>query len=145
VIMKSSIFWYVTPCGLLKVNQCFGGICCLHLQDRRISWARNQHENRWHCSPSSSHLSLDPPTFLLPSGLLSKITFACLVWPVLITFPNHSDLPLIGAIRSVFLHIPLISWIVLILQTPCSVTGPYTCKESNPSFPAHNPLLIIYM
>jgi hypothetical protein len=24
VIMKSSLFWYITPCSLLKVNRCFG-------------------------------------------------------------------------------------------------------------------------
>jgi hypothetical protein len=34
---KSSVFWDVTPCGLLKVNQRFGGTCRLHLQSRRIS------------------------------------------------------------------------------------------------------------
>jgi hypothetical protein len=28
----------------LKVNQCFGGKCCLHLQGQRISQTRNQHE-----------------------------------------------------------------------------------------------------
>jgi hypothetical protein len=42
VVMKSSIFWDVTPCSLLKVNQRFGGRCRHHLQGRRKSRARNQ-------------------------------------------------------------------------------------------------------
>jgi hypothetical protein len=34
----------ITPCSLLKVNRRFVGTCRLHLHDRRISQARNQHE-----------------------------------------------------------------------------------------------------
>jgi hypothetical protein len=30
VVMKSSIFWDITPCSLLKVNRRFGGIYHLH-------------------------------------------------------------------------------------------------------------------
>jgi hypothetical protein len=36
VVMKSSIFWDITPCSPLKVNQCFGGTSRLYLQVRRI-------------------------------------------------------------------------------------------------------------
>jgi hypothetical protein len=36
VVMKSSIFWDITPCSPLKVNWCFGGTCRLHLQGLRI-------------------------------------------------------------------------------------------------------------
>jgi hypothetical protein len=43
VKLKISTFWDITPCSLLKVKWCFGGTCCLHLQGRRISQARNQH------------------------------------------------------------------------------------------------------
>jgi hypothetical protein len=45
--MKSSTFWDITPCSPLKVNSLFGGTCQLHLQDRRLSEARNPRENRW--------------------------------------------------------------------------------------------------
>jgi hypothetical protein len=44
VVMKSSILWDITPCSPLKIKWCFGGICRLHLQDWRLSQARNQHE-----------------------------------------------------------------------------------------------------
>jgi hypothetical protein len=44
VVMKSSIFSETAPYSLLKVNQCFGGTCHLHLQVQRISQARNQSE-----------------------------------------------------------------------------------------------------
>jgi hypothetical protein len=37
MVMKSSIFWDITPCSSLKVNLCFGGTCRLHIQGRRIS------------------------------------------------------------------------------------------------------------
>jgi hypothetical protein len=47
VVMKSSIFWDITPCSLLKVNRGFGGTYRHHLQGRRISLARNQRERRW--------------------------------------------------------------------------------------------------
>jgi hypothetical protein len=40
--MNSSVFWDLTPCS----HQRFGGTCHLHLQGRRISQARNQHESR---------------------------------------------------------------------------------------------------
>jgi hypothetical protein len=44
VVIKNYIFWDITPCSLLKVNRCFGGTCRLHLQRRKISQPRNQHE-----------------------------------------------------------------------------------------------------
>jgi hypothetical protein len=52
---RSSIFWDISPCSLLKVNLSFGGICRLHLQGRRTSQARNQHEA---CSKQSPLLDL---------------------------------------------------------------------------------------
>jgi hypothetical protein len=36
-ILKSSIFWDITPCSPLKVNRRFGGTRTLHFQGRRIS------------------------------------------------------------------------------------------------------------
>jgi hypothetical protein len=42
--LESSVFWDITPFKLLKVNQCFRGTLCLHLQGQRISQTRNQHE-----------------------------------------------------------------------------------------------------
>jgi hypothetical protein len=39
VTMKPSIFWDITPCSQMKVNQRFGGACCLYLQGRLISRA----------------------------------------------------------------------------------------------------------
>jgi hypothetical protein len=39
VEMKSSIFWDITACGPLKVNECIRGTCLLDLLDRRISQA----------------------------------------------------------------------------------------------------------
>jgi hypothetical protein len=43
-IQKSSFFSDITLCSSLEVDRRFGGTCRLHLQGRRISHARNQHE-----------------------------------------------------------------------------------------------------
>jgi hypothetical protein len=44
VLMKNPIFWDITPCSPLKISRRFGETCRFHLQDRRLSQARNQHE-----------------------------------------------------------------------------------------------------
>jgi hypothetical protein len=44
VVIKTSIFWDITPCSPFKVNRHIGGIFRLHLQERRISEAKNQPE-----------------------------------------------------------------------------------------------------
>jgi hypothetical protein len=41
---NNSVFWDITPCSSLLVKRRFGGIYRLHLQGRRISQVRNQHE-----------------------------------------------------------------------------------------------------
>jgi hypothetical protein len=41
--MKSSVFWDITPCNLVTINQHFGGIYRLHLQGS-VSQARNKHD-----------------------------------------------------------------------------------------------------
>jgi hypothetical protein len=40
--LKSSVFWVTAVCSPLNVKWRFQGICRLHLQGWRISWARNQ-------------------------------------------------------------------------------------------------------
>jgi hypothetical protein len=42
----STFFWDISPCGLMKVKQYFEGRYYLHLQGRRTSQRRNQHEAR---------------------------------------------------------------------------------------------------
>jgi hypothetical protein len=37
VVMKSTIFWDITPCSLLQVNRRSGGTYSLHFQGRKIS------------------------------------------------------------------------------------------------------------
>jgi hypothetical protein len=50
VVMKSTIFWDITPCCSLSVNWIFERIYRLHLQGLKISLARNQRESRWKAS-----------------------------------------------------------------------------------------------
>jgi hypothetical protein len=64
---KSTLFWDITPCILLKVIRRFGGTYRLYLQGRTISRARNQRESRWQaerasrlrCSAYSSTLKME--------------------------------------------------------------------------------------
>jgi hypothetical protein len=44
MVMKISTFWAITACSLLKFNPCLGQKCRLHVQERRISQVRNEHE-----------------------------------------------------------------------------------------------------
>jgi hypothetical protein len=64
LLLKSTIFWDMKPCSLLKLNQHFGGTYCLHLQEW-ISRERYQWESRW---DSACHK-------------LSCWCFARLIWP----------------------------------------------------------------
>jgi hypothetical protein len=64
VVMKSSIFWDIMSCSLLKVNRRFERTCCLYFLGRRISQARTQRESKWQSSiirrlhvPSKSRLT----------------------------------------------------------------------------------------
>jgi hypothetical protein len=43
VNIESTIFWEVTPCGLVQVYWCFTGMYRLHLQSQRIGWASIQY------------------------------------------------------------------------------------------------------
>jgi hypothetical protein len=42
VVMKSIIFWDMTPCSLLSCNRRFEGTYRLHLQGRRNNFSKNQ-------------------------------------------------------------------------------------------------------
>lgn len=42
--MKSSVYWDITLCNLLKVSRRFGEAFRLHFQGRRLSRSRNQRE-----------------------------------------------------------------------------------------------------
>jgi predicted membrane channel-forming protein YqfA (hemolysin III family) len=44
VVMKSSIFWDITPYSPLKINQHFRVTSCFYLQSQRISQVRYEHE-----------------------------------------------------------------------------------------------------
>ena len=80
-------------------------------------------------STSSRPLSLGLPTYLLLSGLLSKIFLVTLVCSTMVTCPSHSSpmhlMPTAGSkvLRNNFCNFFLTVWLVPSLQTPCSVTG----------------------
>jgi hypothetical protein len=44
VVMKSFIFWDITPCSLLKMNRYFRGTCPFYIQGHTMNPARNQCE-----------------------------------------------------------------------------------------------------
>jgi hypothetical protein len=45
--VSSPVVGDIEPCSPLKVNQRFGGIYRLYLQDTKITGVRNRRENRW--------------------------------------------------------------------------------------------------
>jgi hypothetical protein len=47
VVMKSIIFWDMTPCSSLSFNRRFGVTYRLHLQGRRNKFSKNQQASRW--------------------------------------------------------------------------------------------------
>jgi hypothetical protein len=51
VAMNSVVFWDIMPCSPLKAKRRVGGTCRLHLQCRRISRTRNQHETGKQAEP----------------------------------------------------------------------------------------------
>jgi hypothetical protein len=51
VIMKSTIFWDITPYSPLKINRSLGETYYLHLQGQRIRQTRNELESRWQSDP----------------------------------------------------------------------------------------------
>jgi hypothetical protein len=57
VVMKSSVFWEMTPYSPLKVNWSFGGTCSLHLLGRRISQETDQRESKWQAEKSAAEIS----------------------------------------------------------------------------------------
>jgi hypothetical protein len=44
VTKKITVFWDVMPSSLVDVYQCLGGMCCLHLQGRRVVVTNEQVE-----------------------------------------------------------------------------------------------------
>jgi hypothetical protein len=46
-VRKSTVFCDIMPCSQLNLNWYVGGTYHLHLQGRRKSWARYNHESRW--------------------------------------------------------------------------------------------------
>jgi hypothetical protein len=60
VVRKISIFWDVTPYIPANVKRCFRGKCRLHIQGRRISYARNQHEAGSKQSRAIDYTALHP-------------------------------------------------------------------------------------
>jgi hypothetical protein len=100
--LKRTVFWDIMPCIPLKVNRPFGGIYRLHLQDRKISRARNQRESRWQAMYSSETLVVLQRTTrrYIPKDITTAvrtsnptlINFVCSEWnsTVIKTFSRHS-------------------------------------------------------
>jgi hypothetical protein len=63
VVMKSIVFWDMTPCSPLSFNRRFGGTYHLYLQGRRNKFSKNQQASRWQATrPLYSTNHKDPKT-----------------------------------------------------------------------------------
>jgi hypothetical protein len=72
--IKSTIFWDITRCSPLNVNRSFGGTYRLHLQNRRISQARNQRGSRWEAELWEPQ-TLQPHYYYLTASINIKYNF----------------------------------------------------------------------
>jgi hypothetical protein len=57
VAMKSSVFWDITPCSLLKVTQRFGGTCHLHKVKDQTSVIAGSKQSQLACLAYSAAVS----------------------------------------------------------------------------------------
>jgi hypothetical protein len=73
-IIKSTIFWDITPCSPLKVNQCFRGTYRLHLQDLLSHWYL-----AWLIRPWRWRQHVPPKRWLTFNGLHSIISHKTLL------------------------------------------------------------------
>jgi hypothetical protein len=79
------------------------------------------------------------PFFFLLSGSLSEDSLSTFVLSIQIACPKQSKLaPLISATSKWDLYNSLSSWLLLILHSSCSVTGPYFFFKSYFSFASLN-------
>jgi hypothetical protein len=106
-LLKSTIFWDITPCTPLKVNRCFGETYCFHLQGRKISRARNQLESRWQADLHdvisqktvlflTTAVRTSNPTYVSSHYTISSFLFLSGLYVHIITlFLNTLDVPLL--------------------------------------------------
>jgi hypothetical protein len=59
VVMKSTIFWYITQCSPLKVNRRFRGTCRLHLRISREKYEPCHLLSRWLSFSAYSSLKME--------------------------------------------------------------------------------------
>jgi hypothetical protein len=59
LVMKSSVFFAITACSMLKVSRRFGGTCPVGLQGQRINQARKKRKAMVYCLVYSSALNME--------------------------------------------------------------------------------------
>jgi hypothetical protein len=72
LVVKSIIFWDVTPCSLLSCNRRFGGTYRLHLQARRNNFSKNQQVSR---NGSFGRTSCHRTVEVSPQAILYLMTY----------------------------------------------------------------------
>jgi hypothetical protein len=65
-VLKSALFWDITPCSLVKAKGDFGGIFYFNLQDRRVSCDLSQELQKTNhdCEPLEWDVHLTWPLVL---------------------------------------------------------------------------------
>jgi hypothetical protein len=89
VVMKTAVFWDITPCSPLKVNRRFGGTYLLHLQGPRISRARYQRESRKRCVPPKRRLNFSGLYGVIFQKTVLFICYGC--WENCLKTTSKSD------------------------------------------------------
>jgi hypothetical protein len=147
VVVKSTIFWDITPCSPLNVNRRFGETYRLHFQGRRISWARNQRESPLLWSTYSSTLKMEAicssetsadiqrttRRYIPQDGILiSFLNIFCALWVATITLDGSSGVRTYPKVIIFILIFSKIQCTEIYFIEPTTQTKVY--NKSTPSF-----------
>jgi hypothetical protein len=66
--LEELLFWDMTPYSRLKINRRYGRICHIHLQNRRVSQARNKREADGINSGLLNDLLFHPASYSMGTG-----------------------------------------------------------------------------
>jgi hypothetical protein len=125
--MKSCDFCDIIPCSPVKVNRSFGGRCRLHIQDRRISQARYQHDfqrtTRGYISKDRTFLSLYLFTEYIP----------WLLWSATTHYRSHSS-PQLNPIHTLTTSVFKLHFNIILQSTNMSPNWSLHFRFSNRNF-----------
>jgi hypothetical protein len=115
-VKKITVFWDITPRSPLKVNRRFGGTYRFHLQSRRMSRERNQHESRqlglFFDPEGGGNMFFRNVCWLSTDYTVLHQCFKCLSWTTRYTITNNVSNNVVNRKQIYTLwHVPILGMI----------------------------------